>query len=131
MSDEIDRMNESEIDREIFVLLFGIEPDKALGARVAPDGTIYRGNMDMADERKWSPSTDMAAAWQVVEKMGADGWMFNLIGRAYGCGWTVHLEHFAPEDDKPTFGAGCDLPAPLAICRAALRAVRARPGGKS
>lgn len=66
-------------------------------------------------------STSIEAAWQVVEKLKADGW------------W-IAVEHEAPDDPERAWGA-CLSPnphlpvwemaetAPLAICRAALMAV--------
>lgn len=62
---------------------------------------------------RWSPSTDIAAAWQVVEKMGMQ------------CGYSIHnREPFA------MYG-GFSMVAktvPLAICRLALKAIRERGG---
>ena len=57
-------------------------------------------------------STDIAAAWQVVEK--ADEFeMWNHTGKSYGCRLTFR--------NKQAFAKAAT--APLAICRAALDAV--------
>lgn len=70
-------------------------------------------------------STDIAAAWTVVEKMRADGWGFGF-GTEEGGGWAAI---FANGRDGMAFeeyeeGYSFEAAAPLAICRAALKAVR-------
>lgn len=67
-------------------------------------------------------STDIAAAWQVVEKLRADGWSFACIGD--GKTWTSVFAREVPEIVEPdTVEADT---APLAICLAALAAAEAR-----
>lgn len=63
----------------------------------------------MAKGGAWLPhfSTDIAAAWEVVEKMRREGYIFDIEIRKDYVG--VNCEH-------------CES-APLAICLAALRAV--------
>ena len=59
-------------------------------------------------------STDIAAAWQVVEQFKD----YNMQLDGHGDGWTFHIFKDATcyEADAPT--------APLAICRAALKATQ-------
>lgn len=63
----------------------------------------------------WMPSTDIAAAWQVVEKMRTDGWSF-----ACSCyhGEVSHAS-FCKKTAKSSRRSDCD-PISLAICHAAL-----------
>jgi len=65
----------------------------------------------------WSPSTDIAAAWEVVEKLDDGNLIFSLL--RYGAGWRVGFM-----DDGNMRGSASGDTAPLAICRAALKAVR-------
>lgn len=82
----------------------------------------------------WDPSTDIAAAWEVVEKMRIDGWDFSMLGKAPLTPprtsmpsdkdpknrFRFHnLMHQPPKDPD---GAD-EATMPLAICVAALRAV--------
>jgi hypothetical protein len=66
-------------------------------------------------------STDIAAAWEVVEKLLADGWELTEAGYSR----TTRKWDF-------TFGNGCSFDGPLcdtaphAICLAALKAVAPR-----
>ncbi len=96
-------------------------------------GYVYTGE---GAARQWSPSTDIAAAWQVVEvmtaRMGYDnigflwqGPLFKpehryMTAEGYPLGttcWYVILETDGYR------GAVCADTAPLAICRAALQAL--------
>lgn len=70
----------------------------------------------MADE-DWSPSTDIAAAWEVVEKVDAD-----LDARCVDVWRDANHWNFSIHYDKRVSIASADT-APLAICRAALLAV--------
>ena len=74
------------------------------------------------DEKKrvahpfFRPSTDIAAAMQVVEKMAEKGWYLDLIGKN---GYDINFIHHRDRVDAS------DILLPLAICRAALKAVEA------
>lgn len=65
-------------------------------------------------------STDIAAAWQVVEKLGSEKFMFDLKRRYSICGWGWDAE-FADYNWKEYEADG--VTAPHAICLAALKAV--------
>jgi len=66
--------------------------------------------------RPWTPSTSIETAWEIVEKMRADGWYFQLDDDAGGYGpWRAE---FSKASEDPTLA--CATTAPLAICRAAL-----------
>lgn len=84
------------------------------------DNRAFRRN-----SRIWSPSTSIADAWEVVEKLMADNWMLDM-----GWGkpdWWVCF--FAPDDiDRLAYRGEAEAfsrapTAPLAICLAALEAV--------
>lgn len=80
----------------------------------------------------WSPvagpvpySRDIDAAWQVVERMLTLGWHLNLMSlHRDGSLWSAEFEA-AAETTRHIYGES----APLAICRAALAALRAPGGG--
>lgn len=65
----------------------------------------------------WRPSTDIAAAWQVVEKLRAAGWFYSLSDAVEIPEYIVMFY----QPDSPDAQA-MDESAPLAICRAALKA---------
>lgn len=67
-------------------------------------------------------STDIAAAWEVVEKMQADGWFTSATDQTHhsmGWAWRFH-HHSNGKLDAHAFARG---KAPMAICLAALKAV--------
>lgn len=80
----------------------------------------------------WNPlpnySTNIAAAWEVVEKLAADGWRVDTITSE--CGGT-DCKVSCVSGARGTYCSdameGLELKAPHAICRAALRAVKAWP----
>lgn len=84
------------------------------------DARVAREVMNWEIAGPWSPSTDIAAAWEVVEKIGLfsdeayDGIGFTLWHDANG--WFVGTPDFRTGVQAPT--------APLAICLAALEALK-------
>lgn len=69
----------------------------------------------------WSPATDIAAAWEVLEKLNALGWQVRLKispGYAY-----IRLVDVLDGSDRGDTTCS-DETAPLAICYAALATVR-------
>jgi hypothetical protein len=87
--------------------------------RDVDDFIHYSCSYEIPDD--WSPSTDIAAAWLVVEKITARNPPFHespewgLELRQIGDGWGVRLYG----SHVPMLEAEADT-APLAICRAAL-----------
>ena len=86
---------------------------------------------DGAKSEGWSPSTNIAAAWEVVEKLSQSGVDFYLERDPYG---RTHWARFNDTTQGTYNKEGCedkrlgdaDAPtAPLAICRAALKAIHA------
>lgn len=76
-----------------------------------------------ADVQTWSPSTDIAAAWQVVEALHARNTIFELCihhGQLEGGLYAVSVTVTGAAGHA--YG-GKGASAPLAICRAALWAV--------
>jgi hypothetical protein len=63
-------------------------------------------------------STDISAAWKVVEKMVAEGWEPSIEYSSHGYPWTVWMGH-----DALDAGVGHGDTVPSAICLSALRAV--------
>lgn len=72
-------------------------------------------------------STDIAAAWEVVEAMQKKAWVTEVSADCFvdgrPAGFTAHCWY----DDDSRHYATADT-APLAICRAALQAMEARHG---
>lgn len=68
-------------------------------------------------------STDIAAAWDVVEKLGRDGFTCDIqwkgAGRNYEFTAEASFDKWTPPQSGHAVGS-----APLAICRAALKTVR-------
>ena len=70
-------------------------------------------------------STDIAAAWQVVEKMETEGW--DVVVYHGGEGSTCDMSERSDDDDLGGYVytqevGDCGISAPHAICLAALRA---------
>jgi hypothetical protein len=118
-------MNYHNINKAIAEKIMGWEAFKDDDGTIISWVTEY-GNLFFSDDEgsEWQPSTDMADAWQVVEKMAEDNeWVLNELehsldheGRINGfyC-YFHHLE----------IGSGGSVKAetaPLAICLAALKA---------
>lgn len=97
----------------------GREMDAAVAEQVMGwkrnGGFWQRERQIVAPIGSWSPSTDIDAAWKVVEKMGethsvsvewfGSAYRVNMTKRGDSWNWRNNVEH---------------LFAPLAICRAAL-----------
>jgi hypothetical protein len=66
---------------------------------------------------KYSPSTDISFAWEVVEKIKEKGRLYLIVSDDIGYKAEILLN-----DPVPMAIAECDT-APLAICRSALLAV--------
>jgi len=71
-------------------------------------------------------STDIAAAWEIVEKLRRDGWFLSGLTAVentggYGCRFIREMPPVSPSDFYALWAEGGT--APLAICLAALAAV--------
>lgn len=78
------------------------------------DGILRVVSSFRTDEISFSPSTDIAAAWEVVERFK------NNITLSFDLGkWAVHVF----DGDDNVIGESEADTAPLAICRAAFKAV--------
>ena len=75
-------------------------------------------------EPTFSPSTNIADAWQVVEKLIGLGYWISLShnGNQHAACWDFRLCDRATESKREI---AIEATAPLAICRAALKAVEA------
>lgn len=91
-------------------------------------------SMDKSDWRGgWYPSTNIAAAWEVVERMGADGWDAELDQfHNFMHIWDACFRKLDNRDQGQwlELRTGRADAAPLAICRAALKAVASAAGGE-
>lgn len=97
--------------------------DFAVGTK--RDGTDARRNFGRGPDGKEVSfplySTDIAAAWQVVEKLRADGYEVQVAAEPDPRVSAYHCEIARLSDSGST--VEFDDTAPLAICRAALAAV--------
>lgn len=126
-----------ELDRAVAQGVFGL-PERTLddpcpncGGEMRNCG--IRARCFNCDEWIHAPyrdySTDIAAAWDVVEKMHARGWLFHVLAMVDG--WVVNAREYAlpPDGDwqkamnTPGFVQEPGDTAPETICRAALSAV--------
>ncbi|GAF72144.1 unnamed protein product [marine sediment metagenome] len=77
----------------------------------------------------WQPSTDIAAAWEVVDELNRRGWWVKF-NHCLSNGIPAYQAEFTHKPDKYkglcVYAVGDT--APLAICRAALKAVQAKGG---
>lgn len=91
----------------------------------ASRGGMWREEVryDEGDVPTWRPlafSTDIAAAWMVMERMRADGFSAEVTGHP-GRGFHCHI--YEGTGTRRRNGYALADAAPLAICRAALLAV--------
>ena len=70
--------------------------------------------------RRFLPSTDISAAWPVVEKMQSNDWFFDVYDTSSHELNVSFIYYTAGENVR---GEACEKSMPLAICRAALKAV--------
>jgi hypothetical protein len=129
-----------EMDALVAERVMGWTPKPPYGHWYDADGNPSGYHPEATDCRKWSPSTDIAAAWQVVEKINADpSWKGGTMPRWFAisgpanCGdgrWCAGFQYEIClsgdlwtrdmiEWDEDTCCAGGET-APLAVCRAAL-----------
>jgi hypothetical protein len=83
--------------------------------------SLVRFAAPFKDGEKWSPSDDMAAAWEVVEKMRGLGWWLTFKNDVVD--WN-EATFGLPGNEGITYCAVAETPE-LAICRAALKAMAA------
>lgn len=108
MRGDITRFHPSEVGRPILFLDDIGEP------------RLYRTRE--SSPTAWSPSTDIAAAWEVVDRIGRNpgGFPF-LLEMTYSGGWICDMP---TRDIRGHITADADT-APYAICLASLKAVGA------
>ena len=85
------------------------------------------------DGKLWSPSIDIAAAWEVIRRCNELGWAFELTqvglcpkvppGEGHGILWAVRLVRLWGGPTRTVFLEGPLLPT---VCKAALLAVAGR-----
>lgn len=98
--------------------------EKVMGWKLsnATDGTEYWDNGKFCGgiwPKEWNPSTNIADAWNVVEKMKSKDYLFSLKNIVKGT-FTFSLTDWG--GNCSTYAAEAET-APLAICLAALKAV--------
>lgn len=72
--------------------------------------------IEVVGQSPWSPSTDIAAAWEVVENLVRSGWCVDV--------YIQSPEKYSVSLDKEGYGLDVEASTlPLAICQAALLAV--------
>jgi hypothetical protein len=115
-----------ELDAEVATKVMGWFADGQYWSE--PDGTLTK------DTLIWSPSTDIAAAWLVVERFRSDRWVVTLTAYHDGCShWVAGKSHceirdYAERRDGSKWRHEYTADTmPMAICRAALAAVGGAP----
>jgi hypothetical protein len=96
---------------------------------VDQEGKVRARRRSLMFEKMWAPSSDIAAAWEVVEKL-SDRFMFSLDqvhkntkdGKPRPAQWAAGFLSLNPSDGAAYWSERSET-APLAICRAALKAV--------
>lgn len=93
-------------------------------------GGLYRPGGDPKNIRDYRDvprySTDIAAAWLVVEKLIADGWFPDVQFNDWGTeSWHATLMRRTDDERADGYHGAQAASAPLAICRAALAALSA------
>lgn len=89
---------------------------------VEDEGRLLLFRYKISSAVQWSPSTDIAAAWEVVEKIKREGFKVQFDG---DFGWVVYWTHedYLGGSEKYLEPFGKAGTAPHAICLAALKAV--------
>ncbi len=89
-------------------------------------GWMWKINCD-----DWQPSTNIAHAFEVVEKMREKGWTFSLCNNNEACGQGDSSVEFWNDSHSMDgeFMKFADTPA-MAICLAALEAVKGKDDGR-
>lgn len=107
-----------ELDALLAEKVMGWKPSKDGRYWDGPDASRHREDGPWLDagESVWSPSQDIVAAWEVLEKVQEIGSLQNFGG----FGWRCEIHTTTPGYHDC---AGEADTAPLAICRAALRSV--------
>jgi hypothetical protein len=97
----------------------------------ADDGKRKYTGVDLDDPWKWSPTIDIADAWQVVEKLRADGWQYELVSQHYSRQCVVIFgrgTYDVHNDEWSEYCTDCSLSVPYAICLAAKKAIETKKG---
>ena len=110
-----------ELDALVAEKVMGWKVDNEHPYTTYYDGIDFMGSNCEDDQAYWSPSTDIAAAWQVVEKMRERGYDTCVSNgeRPPPNVWEAEIYVY-----PGGLGGGCEKAdtAPLAICLAALKA---------
>ena len=108
-----------EINMLIAERVMGWRQSSLPGVFIDEDERFWGVTDEMPTSRQFNPSTDIAAAWQVVEKLNL---LENKILTKNEDGKYIVCD-IAFFGEWPDYYAGASELAPLAICRAALKAV--------
>ena len=126
MSDEAGR----DLDARVAVEVMGwtLADRRAMGWGDGPPVWITGESSDDPNSsptwQDFRPSTDIAAAWEVVENLADAGWLVEVSGKACHPGqWCAHV---ISVDGEHLHDAVADT-APLAICLASLSALARTP----
>ena len=106
--------------------------EKVMGWRLECFANASRTPMAYSDKNAkimasadWSPSTNIAHAWGVVEHLERMGGLISNMYSQGGC-WSVGIEPMPESNLHPCYRA-IGSTAPLAICRAAIKAAASLP----
>ena len=116
MTDYAD-MKPAEIDALVAERVMGWRQDTYGFWRDGPAGA------ESFVHQEWSPSTSIADAWEVVERMAELNFRVSLCQLTRDPHWLVRFEDAITEKTCGEFWSSSPVAAPLAICIAALRAL--------
>ena len=130
-------MSDRELDAAVAEMVFGWrwihedgEQPYAVPYLVGPGSSVYYPtvhakfpNVPKSGGDLLNYSTDIAAAWEVVEKMRTNGWFFSLADSIELPDFIARFTTCPPVGSPIPDHSAMNVSAPLAICLAALRAV--------
>ena len=120
-----------------WAIIKGFNDDDTCDVFIEGTGGKLRVHCDQIEkvvgQPPWSPSTDIAAAWDVIRRCNELGWAFELTqvglypkvppGEGHGILWAVRLVRLWGGPTRTVFLEGPLLPT---VCKAALLAIAGR-----
>jgi hypothetical protein len=109
-------MGDADIDRLVAIHVMKWRPDDNCPRGYRPCWSINVGKNDGPDYDDWTPSTDIACAWQALGRFPYGEWAIILGNQDNG--WLCKIYGLSKDMDYSQADT-----APMAICLAALKAV--------
>ena len=117
-----------ELDRLVAERVVGWSDAKDVSKYYPGDGVWRSPDGHPLHGERWSPSSDIAAAWEVVDHLASKGFSFTLLQTGENH-FLVKVWNNDPGWNRVKNPVAFEIgPAPLAICRAALLTVMKEVG---